>query len=39
MRQDWKPNEIQAGFLDALRRASRELSRGRKVEESLAEGP
>jgi LysR family transcriptional regulator of gallate degradation len=39
MRQDWKPNEIQAGFLDALRRASRELARGRKVEECFVDGP
>jgi LysR family transcriptional regulator of gallate degradation len=39
MRQDWKPNEIQSGFLDALRRASRELARGRKVEECFVDGP
>jgi len=32
MRKDWEPNSIQAAFLDALRRASRELSRGRKLE-------
>jgi LysR family transcriptional regulator, regulator for genes of the gallate degradation pathway len=35
MRKDWEPNPIQAAFLDALRRASRELSRGRKLEVAL----
>jgi LysR family transcriptional regulator, regulator for genes of the gallate degradation pathway len=28
MRKGWKPNPVQSAFLDALRRASRDLSRG-----------
>ena len=37
MRKDWQPSPIQTAFLDALRRASRELSRGRKLELSVEE--
>jgi DNA-binding transcriptional LysR family regulator len=36
MRKDWQPDPIQATFLDALRRASRELSRGRTSEPAIA---
>jgi LysR family transcriptional regulator of gallate degradation len=38
MRQDWQPNAIQLAFLDALRRASLELARGRKAENCLVDG-
>ena len=32
MRKDWKPNPIQAAFLEALRRASHDLARGLALE-------
>jgi len=34
MRKDWKPNAVQAEFLDILRQVSADLSRGRELEET-----
>jgi len=34
MRKDWKPNEVQAAFLDALRRAGVRLSRSSELEDA-----
>jgi LysR family transcriptional regulator of gallate degradation len=35
MRKDWQPNPIQAAFLEALRRASHEVSRGPALEKDV----
>jgi DNA-binding transcriptional LysR family regulator len=35
MRKEWNPNPIQAAFLDALRNASRDLSRGPPLKKDL----